>query len=324
MTKLPTILVIFLAIAEAEMMIGGGVIGYNEKSTALTKCNEDVFKFRAENKDNFNCTVAFGQTGGDLYCISEPCKIGSNCNWQVYPGTEVKPGIFYYLYQCHLCPTIDCNKKYAYASTKECGFEGVFKTYSYGRFWYCENKNCKGEMKERTDKKGHYYCQDDKCWGTGKLDEFYQCKDPTCVGYMQWDQDAYKWACQATGCEKVDGRMIQKSTGWECESPSCPGKMLFTGYIYQCVDPNCKGDIEETFEGAKLRYICREFVGNQFSYFVIGLAVILIIGIITCIMNKKNEKNLKTALKNPHGFDSFSGVYQAPQNYYYPQNYQSS
>ena len=172
-------LVIFLTIYEVEMVRSGGVVGYNEKIEYVIKCKEELFKFKAEDKKYFNCTATEVEAEGYSYCSNAPCGNSFYCNWQVYPGTEVilKPGNFYYLYQCSLCPTMDCNNKYAFANNRECGYEGVFKTNSAGWFWYCENKRCRGQMKERIDKKGYYDCYDTKCWGTGKLDEYYKCKD---------------------------------------------------------------------------------------------------------------------------------------------------
>jgi len=316
------------------MVSSGGVINYDETREFVTRCKDGTSYFKKEQQQFTNCSILSGTTGGDMLCTDPPCDYFSNsCNWQFYPSKEepiLAPGHKYMMQMCRPCPSYDCNGKYAHTNDKECGDGGVWMTTTNGRTWYCKNQYCKGEMKERSDKKGYYDCKDDKCWGTGKLGELYKCKDPTCVaagGYMEWVGDNMyngKWNCNNYKCGgNADGRMTQKSTGWECESPSCPGKMVRQSDDYwTCVDPNCKGRITQTYGQTDRHYFCEEDT-NPMIYLGGGLVVV---AIVVVVVMKSKGKKLEQDLKKPLG-NSFSGIYQAPQNYptqqnfQYPQNY---
>jgi len=321
MIKLLTILAVCLIIYQVQMTGIGGVMNYDETKNFVKKCNKGPQTFKPEETKYFNCSVTSETIGGDLYCTKEPCDEDSDCNWQVLPGGKIDLnfGHFYNLYPCRSCPTVDCNGKYAYPNDNECGYGGEFKALDYGRSWYCVNTFCKGEMKERKDKKGYYECVDNKCWGTGKLDENYICQDPTCTaagGSMQWKNESSKWECVNYKCGyNIDGRMAQKSEGWACESLSCPGEMVEKsdgkyGTYYSCVDPNCKGMIKFTEDKKNNYYYCD--YTNPWYYLMGG---IVIAGVAVYIVQKKKQQRLEQNLINKHRENSYSDNYQALQNF---------
>jgi len=292
------------------MVSSGGVMNYDESKPWVNKCRDGTLRFREDQKQYTSCKVASGPVG-ELFCTDPPCDYSSqDCNWQIGPSFDINlsPGHFYELGICKRCSTQDCNKKYAHTRDNECGQGGVWRTINYGTTWYCDNQNCKGQMKEKSNKKGYYECKDEKCWGTGKLDdENYRCKDPTCAsagGFMQWIGDNSidgKWSCINNKCDSVDQRlvqrMVQKNDGWVCEAPSCPGKLLqkAEGAYYECVDPKCKGSIAIKNEGSSSIYYCKEDNTNPMYYIVGGL---VFVGIIGFVVMKNKQKKLEHALKN--------------------------
>ena len=209
---------------------------------------------------------------------------------------------------CEKCPTFDCHEKMVIEEEK-CGKGGYILTKTFGQTWYCSNNNCKGEMKEMVGKPGYYECIDTKCWGTGKLDEKYKCQDPTCPamgGKMVWSSDIKAWSCYGTGCDHCDARAVQKSDGWVCESPSCPGKMVKPSgeNYYDCVDPNCKGKIITIFKDNETQYYCTG--SNTFILIIGGILLAMVIGIVVI---KKKQKKLEEDLKEGQGKSSFASDY---------------
>ena len=299
-------LIIFttLAIWQAKAQFHGGVMRYSESSSQLTKCGDNPQMFKEDERECFNCTVSSGPEGGDHFCTDAPCGQSDECSWQVSPGIDVKckPGSLYTLHKCEKCPTENCNDKYSVPRHEECGRGGVFKTKTYGTTWYCNNTQCKGEMRERADKAGYYECIDEKCWGTGKLNNNYKCEDDTCTssgGYMFWNNTIHAWDCDNFKCSKTDAMMVQKSDGWVCESPSCPGKMVQEDGFgsFNCIDPSCSGRIIFVRKGDKYQYICQE-KSNSF-YYVMGALVIISGILILKILTQKDISSLEKGLNDP-------------------------